>query len=322
MSLNKMERMPFPYQIMAEKPDALDRLDIQFQWGNYGIRILRCHLVAFPPGKTIAFHQHSEYEFHFIPRGKGRVILKDLPFPLQAGMFYMTGPGVEHYQEADSLEAMEELCLHLEVHKLFERDDIPEHYWGNRHEILEADSCIRQLDLLPLRPEVDHYNAMHWFLAAYRSWSSDKLGVYSTIQQAVIQILLKSVQAYEMNINPLAIASRDMNSHRFLLATQFMADNYARPLSLEDVADKLSISSRQLQRVFLEKAGFSFSKYLEDLRLSHVSHDLINSEISVQSIAALHGFTSSNYLYYVFRKHYGMTPIQYRLAHGKSLGMR
>jgi AraC-like DNA-binding protein/mannose-6-phosphate isomerase-like protein (cupin superfamily) len=318
MSLNKLERAPFPYQIMEEKPDALDRLDIQFQWGNYGIRVLRCHLVVFPPGKIIPFHQHSEYEFHFIPRGKGMVILRDEPYPLQAGMFYLTGPGVEHYQESNSLEAMEELCLHLEVHKLFDSDNIPEHYWGNRHEILEADSCIRQLDLLPLRPSADHYNAMQSFLAAYRAWSGDKLGVYSTIQQAVIQILLKSVQAYEMNINLLAIAPRDMNMHRFLLATQFMVDNYARPLSLADVADKLSISSRQLQRVFVEKSGYSFSKYLEDLRLSHVSEDLINSETSVQSIAVQHGFTSSNYLYYVFRKRYGMTPNQYRLTHVKN----
>jgi AraC-like DNA-binding protein/mannose-6-phosphate isomerase-like protein (cupin superfamily) len=317
MSLYKVERAPFPYQIMETKADALDRLDIQFQWGNYGFRLLRCHLVCFPPGKVVSFHQHSDYEFHFIPRGKGKVILKDQVFALQPGMVYLTGPGLEHYQEADSIEAMEELCLQIEAVKLFESDLVPEYYWGNRNDILEADSCMKQLDHLPHFPTLDHYNAMPWFLEAYRAWSGDKLGVYSTIHQAIIQILLRTVQAYDITRDSFKIPSRDMNMHRFLLATQFMADNYARPLSLEDVAEKLSISGRQLQRVFLEKSGFSFSRYLEDLRLAHVSRELKESETSVQDIALQHGFTSSNYLYYVFRKRYGMTPNQYRLTNRK-----
>jgi AraC-like DNA-binding protein/mannose-6-phosphate isomerase-like protein (cupin superfamily) len=317
MNLNKMERAPFPYQIMETKADALDRLDIQFQWGNYGFRVLRCHLVCFPPGKIVSFHQHSDYEFHFIPRGKGKVILKDQVFALHPGMVYLTGPGLEHYQEADSTEAMEELCLHIEAVKLFESDQVPEYYWGNCNDILEADSCMKQVDQLPLYPTLDHYNAMPWFLEAYRAWSGDKIGVYSSIHQAVIQILLRTVQAYDINQETFKISSRDMNMHRFLLATQFMVDNYARPLSLEDVAEKLSISGRQLQRVFLEKSGFSFSRYLEDLRLAHVSRDLVNGETSVQDIALQHGFTSSNYLYYVFRKRYGMTPNQYRITNRK-----
>jgi transcriptional regulator GlxA family with amidase domain len=158
---------------------------------------------------------------------------------------------------------------------------------------------------------------MPWFLEAYRAWSGDNIGVYSSIHQAVIQILLRTVQGYETNQDSFTIPSRDMNMHRFLLATQFMVDNYARPLSLEDVAEKLSISGRQLQRVFLEKSGFSFSRYLEDLRLTRVSRDLVNSETSVQDIALQHGFTSSNYLYYVFRKRYGMTPNQYRITNRK-----
>jgi AraC-like DNA-binding protein/mannose-6-phosphate isomerase-like protein (cupin superfamily) len=317
MSLNKMERAPFPYQIMETKADALDRLDIQFQWGNYGFRVLRCHLVCFPPGKIVSFHQHSDYELHFIPRGKGKVILKDQVFALHPGMVYLTGPGLEHYQEADSMEAMEELCLQLEAVKLFESDQIPAYYWGNSNDIFEADSCMKQLDQLPQYPTLDHYNAMPWFLEAYRAWSGDKLGVYTTIHQAVIQILLRTVQAYDINRETYKISSRDMNMHRFLLATQFMADNYARPLSLEDVAEKLSISGRQLQRVFLEKSGFSFSRYLEDLRLAHVSRELVDSETNVQDIALQHGFTSSNYLYYVFRKRYGMTPNQYRITNRK-----
>ncbi|MDB5053012.1 MAG: AraC-type DNA-binding protein [Bacilli bacterium] len=309
-----MKQLPFPFQVMETKPDALDRLDIQFQWGNYGIRVLRCHLLSFQPGRIISFHHHSEYEFHFIPRGKGMVIMKDQPYELQEGMFYLTGPQVEHYQEADQNEAMDELCLHIDVVKLFEKEVVPEQYWGNRSEIFEADACIRKLDLLPLYPTSDRYHAMQWFLTAYQAWSGKNLGYYSTIHQAVIQILLRSVRNYEVDETPFEFPTRDMSMHRYLLATQFIVDNYSRPISLEDVADKISVSGRQLQRIFLEHAGLSFSKYLEDLRISHVCHDLVNSKASVQQIALQHGFANSNYLFYVFRKRFEMTPNQYRMS--------
>lgn len=309
-----MKLPPFPFQVMETKPDALDRLDIQFQWGNYGIRVLRCHLTSFPPGRSIAFHHHSEYEFHFIPRGKGIVIIQDQPFDLQEGMFYLTGPQVEHYQEASKTEAMDELCLHIEVEKLFDKDEVPAQYWGNRMEIFEADACMMQLDLLPLRPTADHHNAMRWFLSAYQAWSGKHIGYYSTIHQSIIQILLRSVSNYEMIESPLSFPARDMSAHRYLLATQFIVDNYSRPISLEDVADKISISGRQLQRIFIEQSGHSFSKYLEDLRISHVCQDLVNSDAPIQQIALRHGFANSNYLFYVFRKRVGVTPNQFRNA--------
>ncbi len=313
MNSSKAGRTPFLYQMMEAKPDALDRLDIRFQWGNYGIHVLRCHLTTFAPGQTIAFHHHSEYEFHFIPRGRGKVILKDQTFDLHEGMIYLTGPQVEHYQESDRSEPMDELCLHLEAVKLFNKDEVPDHYWGNHLDVLEADSCFKQLEQLPLRPTIDHRNAMPWFLNAYRSWSGKKLGYNSSIQQAVIQILLRTVQAYDLEEAPIEFPSREMNIHRYLMATQFIADNYSRPITLQDVANKLSISERQLQRIFAERSGLSFSKYLEDLRLSHVCQELINSPASVQDIALKHGFTSSNYLFYVFRRRFGITPSQYRM---------
>jgi len=78
---------PFPYARMAERQDALDRLELQFRWGGYEIRVLRCHLATFPPGQIINFHKHSEYEFHFIPKGKGKVILVDQTYDLHEGLF-------------------------------------------------------------------------------------------------------------------------------------------------------------------------------------------------------------------------------------------
>lgn len=112
--------IPFPMSVMEAKPFALDRLALEFRWGNYGFRVLRCHLVRFPPGHIVEFHKHSEFEFHFIPAGKGTVIMGDRSHDLRPGMFYLTGPNVLHCQIADEREAMYELCLHIDIVPLSE----------------------------------------------------------------------------------------------------------------------------------------------------------------------------------------------------------
>lgn len=70
----------FPYEVMEERQDLLERLELCIRWGHYDIHVLRFHLTQFPPGKILNFHKHAEFEFHFIPRGKGTVILVDEPF--------------------------------------------------------------------------------------------------------------------------------------------------------------------------------------------------------------------------------------------------
>ncbi|REE70662.1 AraC-like DNA-binding protein [Paenibacillus taihuensis] len=304
---------PFAYSLMAERGDAIDRLDIQFRWGGYGFRVLRCHLATFAPGKIVRFHKHSEYEFHFIPRGKGTVILDDIVYPLQEGVFYLTGPNVLHQQEADAREAMDELCLHIDIVPMKESED--EASWGDPWERHEAESCINALNGLPLRPHVDQYNAMSWFLTAYRAWNEGQPGAFSTIKQAIIQILLRASRMSSEPSLTFEPPSRNMNEHRFRIATQFIHDNYAQPLTLQEVAERIPISARQLQRIFREQGEESFSAYLENHRLAQVCSAIVEGQHSIEHIALEHGFASSNYLYYVFKKRFNMTPRQFRIQH-------
>ena len=306
------KRTTNPFHIMREDPHALDRLDISFRWGHYGIQLLCCHLAYFPPCQVIRAHKHCDYEFHFIPSGKGTVELEEGIFPLQAGMFYLTGPHVVHQQVSDQWDPMYELCLHINIIPLEQTLAMPEGAWGEHWEIVEADECIRQLNTMPATPTMDQYDAMNWFLTAYRAWQDRELGAYTTIQHSITQILLRAARAHHVTqIHP-ALPSRDMNAYRYQLATQYIRDNYARPLTLEEVAHGLNICGRQLQRILDEYAGETFSGYLERYRLAQVCMVLTQGDQTIEKLAALHGFSSASYLHYVFKKRLGITPLKYR----------
>ncbi|QAY65229.1 AraC family transcriptional regulator [Paenibacillus protaetiae] len=304
----------FLYDAMREKPDALERLDLRFTWGGYEIRVLRFHLVHFHAGKIITAHKHDEFEFHFIPRGKGKVTVEEQTYKLREGMFYLTGPGVVHAQEADSVEAMDELCLHVDILPL--KTDLNV---ADSLEKMEADECINRLKQLPKYPVMDVNHAMPCFLQAYEACMDNKVGSFTTIKHSLVQILLRSVLSYDTGDNGASIAglpARDMKQYRYKLALQFMRANYAGTLTLEDLADRLNISSRQLQRILKDRhPDKTFSTLLEDIRLEAVCSRLARTTDSIEEIALSEGFSSGNYLHLVFRKRLGITPNQYRLKH-------
>jgi len=299
----------YPYAVMFGKQDALERLDIRVRWGRYDIRVLRFHLTTFPPGKICAFHKHDEFEFHFIPKGRGKLVTDTGEYLLREGQFYLTGPGVLHYQEADAEEAMDELCLHVEIAV---RDDVGDGL--DKWEAMEADECVGKLRRLPPVPAPDLYGAMPHFLAAFEACSEGAPGLYTTIKQHVVQILLKASRAYDerSGARP-ALPARDMKAYRYRLAMQYIRANYAGDVTLDDVAEKLNISARQLQRIFKEMRGdATFSGILEEVRLAAVCKKLAETDLSVERIAVSEGFSNGNYLHAVFRRRFGMTPTAYR----------
>lgn len=310
----------FPYELMKDRQDALERLDLRVYWGRYEIRVLRFHLTTFPPGKIVSFHKHAEYEFHFIPRGKGTVIMEEEPYGLREGMFYLTGPNVLHYQEADAAEPMDELCLHVDI---IPREEASDHEnpalpASDPWEMAEADDCMEKLRGLPRKPTMDIHRAMPYFLEAYQASQEKYSGLYTTIKQCIIQILLRAVRAYESEPSEAELPSRDMKAYRYQLALEYIHANSSGEVVLDDVAEKLHISSRQLQRIFKEQAeGQSFSEILEHVRLEAVCRKLIDTNWSIDKIAIHEGFSSGSYLHTVFRKRYGYTPSTYRAMNVK-----
>ncbi|MDF2721926.1 MAG: AraC family transcriptional regulator [Paenibacillus sp.] len=297
------------YSFLYGKHQEFERQDIRFRWGRYGFRIIRFHWTEFAPAKVIGFHKHAEFEFHFIPRGKGIVTMDDIDHPFGEGMFYLTGPEVEHRQQADPVEGMEELCLHIDIVEL---DRAADGEWGDETEADEAEECVRRLRELPHKPTVDQFGAMERFMTVYMAWTSNEPGLYTTIKQSIIQILLCSVRAYGHQRTATSIPARDLNGYRIQLAKQFIDANYMQPITLEDVADKIQISGRQLQRILRESGLGSFSDYIETIRLDRVCTSLAENAEPIEKIALAQGFSSANYLYYVFRKRFHMTPGQYR----------
>lgn len=87
---------------------------------------------------------------------------------------------------------------------------------------------------------------------------------------------------------------------------------YSSDFSLQMLADNLNISYYYLSRQFTDIFGTGFTSFITCKRLDAAKKLLETSDLSVDAVALKVGFLSSSSFISVFKKHYGVTPTQYR----------
>jgi AraC-like DNA-binding protein len=83
-------------------------------------------------------------------------------------------------------------------------------------------------------------------------------------------------------------------------------------LSLPDIARQLHCSERHLGRLFRQKFGLSFRSHQIELRLQRACRLLADSRIKIAGIACESGYQHLGLFNATFKKHFGMTPSEWR----------
>lgn len=100
-------------------------------------------------------------------------------------------------------------------------------------------------------------------------------------------------------------------------AFRFIKGNYMRPITLEQMARAVHMSSRNFCRHFHVATGMTPTQYLTSYRLEQAKELLVDTLLSVDEVARRCGFCDGNYLSKLFRRKYRTTPRAYRLAENK-----
>lgn len=95
-------------------------------------------------------------------------------------------------------------------------------------------------------------------------------------------------------------------------AIQLLSETSEGPVSTAAVAEELSISKRQLERLFQRYLNCSPYKYGVTLRLNKARNLLLQTECSVTDIAVACGFESASHFSRVYRAHFGVPPTRQR----------
>lgn len=95
-------------------------------------------------------------------------------------------------------------------------------------------------------------------------------------------------------------------------AIALIEENIADPLTVPDIAERLGLSQRQLERLFHRGLGCSVVQFGTLVRLQHARVLLIATKLSVREIATATGFNSLSHFASAFRKCFDRRPGDYR----------
>ena len=95
-------------------------------------------------------------------------------------------------------------------------------------------------------------------------------------------------------------------------ATRLVEEEYARDLTLGEVAHRIATSKRQLQRVYQEIGETSFRDQLTHVRMERAADLLNQNGHTVRDVANSVGYRQAAQFAKAFRAHHGVSPSEYR----------
>ena len=100
-------------------------------------------------------------------------------------------------------------------------------------------------------------------------------------------------------------------------ARRFLSQRYADPnLMLQDVAGEVHMSQSHFSTLFSQETGLTFTQYLTALRIGKAKELLSTTSLRASQIAREVGYNDAHYFSYIFKKHTGVTPSEYRRGAG------
>lgn len=132
------------------------------------------------------------------------------------------------------------------------------------------------------------------------------LKIYNSHQ--AIKDLLKT------DMSDLAEAINSKSDHHWLIesAKSYIQKNYQQDIKASDIAEEHLITPNYFSMLFKQETGYSYSEYLNMIRIKKATELLIRESNRIYEIAEYVGYKEYKYFAQIFKTQLGMTPTEYR----------
>ena len=256
--------------------------------------------VRIPPFAMSYEHYHTYCEIFYLRSGRCRYNVNGLRYQLEAGDLFIVSSGDPHSTVYEGQEPCERVVIYCTLSSL------PDIIWQMHPEL---NSKLGKSGKVVLNPKARiRTDALIHKMEDEGRLSDDYTHDYLTLYliELFLTILRDGVILYE------AIRVNEQMTPDIETAVKYITANYALPITLESVAESISLSPTYLSRKFARVMGLTFKEYVNYIRIKQAAQMLLITDDSITSIATACGFNSSNYFKDIFRRTNGLSPREYR----------
>jgi len=243
------------------------------------------------PVWALKTHKSGAIELMHVIRGNVAVVLGKARIEAGAGGTLLIPKGVRHRDEFD-------LSVGLEAFYVFFDWPPGEDYFRSVKPPDAARICgAMSVEIGKL------CDRMHVGLTS--GTETDRLLISSYTHNILILILREMIRKDQ---GPTDTERRRHGESLIAKAREYIDVYYAEPVSLEQIAGALRISSFYLSHLFSQESNFSFVEYLTSVRMRKAKELLMSGRENVSETAYAVGYNDSNYFSKVFHRYFGVSP--------------
>jgi len=251
-------------------------------------------------------HMHTFIELVMVVAGSGTHVFAAESYPITVGDVFVIPPYTAHgYADTESLTIYNVLFREPLLDRF--RQDLE--LVPGFHGLIYLEPYYRSVrgfsGRLTLSPEqIGQATAMVERLVHEQSSAYDGRGIM--VESLFVELLLFYCRRFSEDAGPM---TRVMPVARTI---GYMNRHFGEHLTLEQLVEVARVSKRSLIRHFNNTTGASPMRYLQRIRITKARDLLRSQERTVTQVAMETGFNDPAYFAYVFRRHTGTTPTEYR----------
>ena len=105
---------------------------------------------------------------------------------------------------------------------------------------------------------------------------------------------------------------KDHEDNEVIAVQDFIENNYENTIRVDELAEKVALSRRTLERRFKKATSNTVSEYIQRVKVEAAKRDLETSRKNVNEVMYQVGYSDTKSFRNTFKKITGLTPIDYR----------
>ncbi|MBD5312192.1 MAG: AraC family transcriptional regulator [Bacteroides sp.] len=260
--------------------------------------------VRITPERQIGKHSHHQWELSHVVRGGGFRTIGDNTEAMKEGEVILIPPDIPHVWKFDPDIVDDEGCI-ANITIFFE-SSLP----GKLASVIpELEDTLNHI---AVRNEARTYSGQIRNEIVSLLYSMRGKTAESRLPDMfrLLMLIARTEDSHGVGRNSLL----SMTEQRMERMSTFCACNYARNISLEEIAGYVGMNKSAFCTFMKRHTGKTFSEYINEHRLARAMERLKNTDDNIADIAYTVGFSNVTYFNRLFKAHYGYTPKSTRVS--------